>query len=168
MVSLRSSWGDSDVCNNENVWGQDRRCSINRVLCDVCCSWQAACGASETNEGCLLIFLRGGILRDSAWALLILSSLAMRMNARHYAWSAMTTTSALRKCWQILKSHILTELAALHYSTPKTSPFPSSPPFSAFSLFIWEYDLSWWLREEIEKNVYFRKKMSLTCLNVFF
>lgn len=129
-----------------------------------------------------------GLPGEWARALLILSSLAMRMNVRHYAWSAMTTIFALRKCWRILKSHALTESAALRFSSPKSlfSPHPCrsrfsflllhppTPPLfflSAFCLFIWEYDLSWWLREEIEKKMFTsgkKKKMSLTCLNVFF
>lgn len=82
------------------------------------------------------------------------------------------TTFGHRKFWRVLKSHTLTESAALYLSLPKSlfSPHPCRSRFSffhfpsfpsAFCLFIWEYDLSWWLKEEIEKNVYFRKKKCL-------
>lgn len=56
-----------------------------------------------------------------------LSSPPMRMNVRHYAWSAMTTIFALRECWQILKSHTLTESAAPRFCRP--------PPPKKISLF---------------------------------
>lgn len=98
-----------------------------------------------------------------------LSSLAMRMNVRHYAWSAMTTIFALRKCWQILESHTLTDSAALR---PKISLFFSlssllsllfhSSPFLLFSLLIWDYDLSWWLKEEIEKKMFTSGKKNVS------
>lgn len=94
-----------------------------------------------------------------------LSSLAMRMNVRHYAWSAMTTIFALRKCWQILESHTLTDSAALR---PKISLFfsliPPVPPFSQFSFSpLFSPHLRLWFvmvteRGARKKNVYFRKK----------
>lgn len=150
---------------------EDMRCNINSVY-DPCCSWWTICVSSETNGDKWQLpvdFCRLDCRGESAWALLILSSLAMRMNVRHYAWSAMTTIFAFRKCWRILKSHALTESAALRFGSPKSLfslhpcrsrfsflPFPSF--LCAFCLFIWEYDLSWWLREEIEKKCLLQEK----------
>ncbi len=158
---------------------EHRRCSMNSGVMRAVVDGQfVLCYRDKQRQTMVACwFLLVALLGESAWALLILSSLTMRMNVRHYAWSAMTTIFALRKCWRILKSHAWTWVWSSALQLPKISLFSSAlslsllpfPSFlSAFCLFIWEYDLSWWLREEIEKNVYFRKKMSLTCLNVFF
>ena len=101
---------------------EHRRCNINSGMMRAAVDGQFVFlqRQTETNDGCLLIFLEAGLPGESAWALLVLSSLAMRMNVRHYAWSAMTTVFALRKRWRILKSRTLTLSAALRFSSPKS------------------------------------------------
>lgn len=129
VVSFRNSWEDLDLNDNENVWGEEVQ---YKFLYDAYCSWWTICGTLETNWDKWRLpvdFCRLDRPGESASAVLILSSLAMKMNVRHYAWSAMTTIFALRKCWRILKSHALTESEGLRFSSSK-SPFSPDPSLS--------------------------------------
>ena len=146
---------------------EHRRCNINSGMMRAAVDGQFVFlrRQTETNDGCLLIFLQAGLPGESAWALLILSSPAMRMNVRHYAWSAMTTIFALRKRWRILKSRTLTQSAALRFGSPKSlfSPHPrrsclsSPPPHSFLSLCFLSLHLRIWFVMVTERGD--RKKM---------
>lgn len=46
MVSFRNSWGDLDLYDNENVWGQEMQ---YKFWYDARRTWWTICGASETN-----------------------------------------------------------------------------------------------------------------------
>ena len=151
-----------------------RRCNINSGMMRAVVDGQFVFfrRQTETNDGCLLIL---GLPGESSWALLILSSLAMGMNVRHCAWSAMTTIFAFRKCWRILKSHALTESAALRFSSPKSlfsrPSFLLSPfPFSLLSLSSSENMICHGDWERRSKKMFTSGEFffSLTCLNVFF
>lgn len=104
------------------------------------------------------------IMLDQLWPLYLPSG-SVDEYLNHVLWLSLQLCASAP---QNLSFLLIPVALASHFSLP---PAPTLFSLCAFCLFIWEYDLSWWLREEIEKNVYFRKKkkkMSLTCLNVFF
>ena len=45
VVSFRNSWRDLDLCDNENVWGEEVQ---YKFWYDTCCGWWTICGALET------------------------------------------------------------------------------------------------------------------------
>lgn len=139
---------------------------------DACCSWWTICVASETNgdkwrlpvdfcrldcrgnqpEHCSFCHLwqwewMSDIMLDQLWPLYLPSG-NVDEYLNHTLWLSLQLCASAPQ-----------NLSFLLIPVALASHFSFSPSFlSALSLFILEYDLSWWLREEIEKNVYFRRK----------
>lgn len=139
---------------------------------DACCSWWTICGAPETNGD------KWQLPVDFCGLDFPGNQLECRSFCHLWQWEWMSDIM-LDQLWPLylptgnvdeFLNHTLWLSLQLCASAPQNLSFLPIPvsltshfSFSlfllpAFFLLIWEYDLSWWLREEIEKNVYFRKR----------
>lgn len=179
MVSFRNSWGDLDLYDNENVWGWEVQF---KFLCDAAVVDGQICGASETNRDKWRLpvdFCRLDCQRNQP---------EHRSFCHLWQWEWMSDIM-LDQLWPLYSpsgnvdeylNHTLWLSLQLCASAPQNLSFllilvaPASHfSFSLFSLGLLSLHLRIWFvmvteRGDRKKCLLQEKKMSLTCLNVFF